>query len=63
MPNKTWDKLKDTVNRNSAGEWAKALGIPDLTSSEWMKAGELGPNRSDAEIRSIILADRAARGR
>lgn len=58
MPNKLWSKLVETVSRNSAGEWAKELKIPDLTSSEWVKAGELGPNRSDAEIRRIILADR-----
>jgi hypothetical protein len=58
MPNKVWDKLKDKTNRSSAGEWAQALGISDLTSNEWRKAGEMGPNYSDAQIRDAILADR-----
>ena len=61
MPNKVWDKLKDKTNRNSAGEWAQALGIPDLTSNEWRKAGEMGPNYSDAQIKAAILADRKSR--
>ena len=61
MPNMIWNKLKDKTNRNSAGEWAQALGIPDLTSSEWRKAGEMGPNYSDAQIREAILADRRQR--
>ncbi|MFZ2854345.1 MAG: hypothetical protein WAZ34_09580 [Rhodocyclaceae bacterium] len=59
MPNKLWSKLKDGGSRAAARDWAEALSIPDLTSSEWAKIEDLGPSYSDAEIRSIILADRS----
>lgn len=61
MPNKLWSNLKDPTSRRSAEEWAKALRIPDLTSSEWRNAGEYGPGKSDAEIRQLILAARSNR--
>ena len=63
MPNKLWSKLKDSTDRTSAGEWASALNIPDLTSSEWARIGSLGPSYSDSEIRQIILDERARRKR
>ena len=61
MPNKLWSKLKDETSRNSAKEWAKALNIPDLTSSEWRDIGEYGPGASDSEIRALILEARTKR--
>ena len=61
MPNKLWSKLKDETNRNSAKDWAKALNIPDLTSSEWRDVGEYGTDASDSEIRARILEARTKR--
>ncbi len=63
MPNKLWSNLKDTVNKAAAGDWAKDLNIPDLTSSEWARIGDLGPTYSNNEIRRIILDERAAKKR
>ncbi len=63
MPNKLWSNLKDLGSRTAAGDWAKALNIPDLTSSEWARIGSLGPSYSDNEIRRIILDERAAKKR
>lgn len=63
MPNKLWNNLKDAGSRAAAGDWAKALNIPDLTSSEWARIGSLGPSYSDGEIRRIILDERAAKKR
>lgn len=63
MPNKLWSKLKDPTDRSSAGDWASALNIPDLTSSEWARIGDLGPSYSDSEIRRIILDERAGKKR
>ena len=63
MPNKLWNNLKDAGSRAAAGDWAKALNIPDLTSSEWARIGSLGPSFSDSQIRKIILDERAAKKR
>jgi len=63
MPNKLWNNLKDAGSRAAAGDWAKALNIPDLTSSEWARIGSLGPSYSDSQIRKIILDERAAKKR
>lgn len=63
MPIKLWNNLKDPGSRAAAGDWAKALNIPDLTSSEWARIGSLGPSYSDSEIRRIILDERAAKKR
>lgn len=63
MPNKIWSKLKDPTNKSAARDWAEALNIPDLTSSEWARIGDLGPSYSDGEIRRIILDERAGKKR
>ena len=63
MPNKLWSNLKDLGSKVAAGDWSKALNIPDLTSSEWARIGDLGPSYSDSEIRRIILDERAAKKR
>ncbi|MEN9476922.1 MAG: hypothetical protein RLZZ298_1001 [Pseudomonadota bacterium] len=63
MPNKLWSNLKDAVNKSAAGDWAKDLSIPDLTSNEWARIGDLGPTYSNSEIRRIILDERAAKKR
>lgn len=63
MPNKLWSNLKDLGSKVAAGDWAKTLNIPDLTSSEWARIGDLGPSYSDSEIRRIILDERAAKKR
>jgi len=63
MPSKLWNNLKDKTDRSAAGDWASVLNIPDLTSSEWARIGDLGPSYSDSEIRNIILSERAAQNR
>lgn len=56
MPNKIWSNLKDPVDRQAAGEWADALEIPDLTSNEWARAGDLASSgKSHSEIQEEIL--------
>ena len=63
MPNKLWSNLKDAGSRAAAGDWAKALNIPDLTSSEWARIASLGPSYSDGKIRRIILDERSGKKR
>lgn len=59
MPNKEWSNLKDSTSRRAAGDWARALNIPDLKSSEWQMAARLSSEgMSDAEIRREILSNR-----
>jgi len=59
MPNKEWSNLKDSTSRRAAGDWAKALNIPDLKSSEWQQAARWSSEgMSDGEIRRKILDNR-----
>lgn len=59
MPVKKVRDLKDPTDRSSGMEWAKALRIPDLTTTEWNYAASLGAQGySDSEIREKILENR-----